>query len=89
MYNAPDRNYYTPIITALAYSDKLKEMAPRLIHKILSYLAPELCVSAIKHTYCGLPAIEYDIKSKKGIIVEVSSGPKYSETIINLCIWFY
>ena len=73
MYTSPDRDHYTPIITALVNCDELKGLAPRVVSKILSYLSTDLCITAIKRTYRGLNAIEYDIKSGKGVIVQVSS----------------
>ena len=75
MYNKPDRNHFTPIITAVVYCHLHKDSAVKVIKEILSHLCTvsyAKCISAIKPLYRGLPVIEYDIRSGEGVIVQVS-----------------
>ena len=77
MHKQPDRNHFTPIITAAVYYKDHKDSAVNVITEILSHLYTQSrhaakCIAAIKYTYRGLPVIEYDIKSKEGAIVRVS-----------------
>ena len=78
----PDRNHYTPIVSALVsheYKRITKDESVKVVFEILSYLSTSCtdctkCIEAIKDAkYRGLPVIEYDIKSGQGIIIQVSS----------------
>ena len=73
MYSEPDRNGFTPLTTAYEKLEKEEKDTTEVIYEILSALSREKCINAITHPYCGLPAIEYDIKSGRGAIVKVSS----------------
>ena len=84
----PDRNHYTPIVSALVsheYKTITKEQSVKVVFEILSYLSTlsadcSKCIEAIgKPKYRGLPIIEYDIKSGQGIIIQVSSTYIYTD----------
>ena len=77
MSGVQDRHQYTPIITAFVYyDDQRKDSSVKVIFEILSYLASlsdgcSKCINAISHQYRNLPIIEYDIKSGKGVLIQV------------------
>ena len=97
-YNTPDKNKQTPITIVLAEwerqkffatikGDKIKpevkKGAPAVIAEILSKI-PEADerISAIKQNYHGMTAVEYDIKSRNGVIVEVKRCGRYAYTYV-------
>ena len=85
-FEAEDKELHTPITTVLAEWDRLtlfasikkntsidniRSDAVEVIFNILSKIDDNSRIKAIKKTYCGTYAIEYDIKSGNGIITEV------------------
>ena len=73
-----DKHYYTPIFTAIVHYEEWKDSQVKVIYEILTYLTTvstnyNKCIEAINYQYHGSPIIAYDIKSGKGVIIQVSS----------------
>ena len=82
-----DKQFFTPICTAMVYHEESSDSWVKVIYEILSHFTRvptnyNKCIEVIGYQYRGSPVIEYDIKSGKAVIVQVSSSD-YVETIHN------
>ena len=100
-YNTLDKKKQTPITIVLAeweesryfasikkieLNTQLKKDTAAVVAKILSKISEvEDQIKAIKQTFYGMTALEYDIKSGNGIIVEVKQSGSYVRSYMQLC----